>query len=338
MLTKPFSRFKKKSLSLLCLFYPEECNKMLDEIYYKKLAQYYLKINLKSCLEDNLENIIYSGISTITCIAKLNQTVIVTANYNSSDIILWDLNEKCCVKTINSSHRGKIVCLTKLSGNQLASGCTKGTIILWDLNTGHNICNYISKYYEILVTCKVNNRLFLAGSNSFIKLWDYSSGPNNPQNIKHIETPCIVKIGPSKLVSGDSKGSIYIVTIIDSLKFSMKEYFHEVHQGRVESLIKINKDQIASGGSDFVIKILDLTNGLCIQTLKGHLGIIKSLVKISKDRIASGSLDQSIKIWNLSNGSCIRSMNSHHMVNFLLLFGQTKILYDEDTQVKVWDL
>ena len=42
------------------------------------------------------------------------------------------------------------------------------------------------------------------------------------------------------------------------------------HLGAIDSLIKINDSQIASGSTDSTIKIWDIPTGSCLYTLEGH--------------------------------------------------------------------
>merc|ERR1711925_28963 len=63
---------------------------------------------------------------------------------------------------------------------------------------------------------------------------------------------------------------------------------------------------------DKTIKIWNVENGNCIQTLTGHENAVFS-VCISQDNrwIVSGSADETIKIWNVENGNCIQTLTGH---------------------------
>ena len=59
---------------------------------------------------------------------------------------------------------------------------------------------------------------------------------------------------------------------------------------------------LASGSTDKTIKIWDIRNGTCIDTLVGHTGQVNAIISFSeaKERlICSGSNDKSIIIWNV---------------------------------------
>ena len=113
-----------------------------------------LKLNLKFCFEENTIN---PEVGNITCITKLSQTQIAIASGERfGEIFLWDLSNDCCYKTLKYKH-SKVTCLTKLSQNKLASGCTEGLIVIWELNEGTCLC-FLRDYDEVLYCIsKINN-------------------------------------------------------------------------------------------------------------------------------------------------------------------------------------
>ena len=58
-------------------------------------------------------------------------------------------------------------------------------------------------------------------------------------------------------------------------------------------------NNLITGASDNTIKIWDLLNKSCAQTLFGHNGPVTCL-KINDDILASGSYDNTVKVWNLN--------------------------------------
>ena len=56
--------------------------------------------------------------------------------------------------------------------------------------------------------------------------------------------------------------------------------------------------RIASGSADWTVKIWDLKNKTCLQTLLGQKNSILSLGQLNNGKLISGSEDRSIYIWN----------------------------------------
>ena len=68
--------------------------------------------------------------------------------------------------------------------------------------------------------------------------------------------------------------------------------------GYVWSVVKLKEDnKIASASFDKTIKIWDIDEKKCINTIKGHKQDITILYLLSDGRLVSGSTDMKIKIW-----------------------------------------
>ena len=97
-----------------------------------------------------------------------------------------------------------------------------------------------------------------------------------------------------------------------------------------------------SGGMDNAIKIWDMTNGECINTLIGHSQPV-GRVRFNHDDtlILSGSIDRTIKLWNSHTGKCIQTFTGHSGVVIAVTFSpdETKILSgSQDCTLKLWDV
>ena len=71
---------------------------------------------------------------------------------------------------------------------------------------------------------------------------------------------------------------------------------------------------LASGGSDYTIKLWDLSRYTIVQTLTGHEHLIRSMAihkKYGKVILISGSIDNTIKVWDLDSYSVITTLEVH---------------------------
>ena len=81
------------------------------------------------------------------------------------------------------------------------------------------------------------------------------------------------------------------------------------HNKNVRSIKLIpNTNRLISASIDHTIKIWNITNGECIQTLNGHENVVTCLDLMSEHKLISGSWDCQIKIWDLNKNVCSNSI------------------------------
>lgn len=100
------------------------------------------------------------------------------------------------------------------------------------------------------------------------------------------------------------------------------------------------KDKIATGGSDNVVKLWD-SAGNFIRSYTGHSAAVLS-VQFSKDGqyILSSSADKTIKLWNVATGALIRTFSGHkaQVMQAVLSDDGAKIVSgSKDSTIKVWE-
>ena len=67
----------------------------------------------------------------------------------------------------------------------------------------------------------------------------------------------------------------------------------------IYSLLILQDGRLATGSDDFPIKIFNLENLECEQTLKGHMDGIICLAQLENGKLVSCSKDETIKIWQI---------------------------------------
>lgn len=124
-------------------------------------------------------------------------------------------------------------------------------------------------------TFLVTNKYYITGLNShIIKIWDKTVFKSDDENKK-----------PIKILRG--------------------------HNGKINSIIMIGENEIASASSDGTIKVWNIENKEILLTLKGHSAPVMYLIKLENNIIASGSDDGVIKLWNLEENSEMLSHEAH---------------------------
>ena len=177
-----FDRFKKKTLSLLLIIFPEDFE-VLEEIKYKKLTDCITKRNLNEA--SSLISIKVINLSNIRSMIKLSNSQIVTSS--STLINVWDLYRGQCITSIITLDT---VSLLKINKNQIVStfyydnlGLNNNIqciIKLWDLITKKclttiKVIHDKEDEDEENTLLKLNNTLIAYTNGKNIKLFDLQS-------------------------------------------------------------------------------------------------------------------------------------------------------------------
>jgi hypothetical protein len=234
----------------------------------------------------------------INHIALICDNIIATSH--SLYIKLWDFqNDYNCIKTITFQditsfglflplHNGMIIC----NANK-GDGYDFNCVLIVDINNIHPIMTIKHPYLWDLVAIP-NGRLALATC-EFISILDTT---NDFKNIKVFSDGAYSLLFMSKqnyIVSGNYK-AIYVWDI--SSDYQLIKIL-SAHDREIMCLLLISNRYFASGSWDD-IKLWDIDNYSCLNTLQGKQKAICSLMLLDKCRLISSSKDKML-LWNYKN-------------------------------------
>jgi len=98
------------------------------------------------------------------------------------------------------------------------------------------------------------------------------------------------------------------------------------YKGRIYCLIKTPKGSVISGGQDKTIKIWDIENKKCINSLEGHTSAIWDISYIGNDKLISASDDNSSLIWDLKNKKHEILFKSKKNISSIVLLDNNRVL------------
>ncbi len=201
-------------------------------------------------------------------------------------------------------------------GNTAASGCRRGTIKLWDTQTGAELATLRghNTYFISLAFNPDGTRLAGASWDKTIQLWDTRTGAELQTLRGHTEavgsvafssegTRIISSSGDKTIKVWDAKTGSELLTIRA--------------QPGSGGPVAFSPDgtRIASGSGDNSIKIWDFRTGAELATLRGHTCGVAD-VEFSPDGtlLASAGGDFAIRLWNTQTGAEL-SRNYRHQHN-----------------------
>lgn len=122
----------------------------------------------------------------IKCFVCISENLVALARVGENSIILWNIDEKKIVKTLNG-HTSSVNVLTKMEGNLLASGSDDRTIIIWDLGDGYKQKKTFKGHTGAIKSiCQISSHIFASGAawpDRTIRIWDMSDDSKNPTMI-----------------------------------------------------------------------------------------------------------------------------------------------------------
>ena len=294
-----------------------------NQIRFKKaksLLNNYFKISSKpfeSPIEYKLE-----GSSDVFSLAKLKNELL-AAGYLDGTIIIWDLKTKL-KKYKLEGHSAVIWSLVELDNDELASASGDKTIIIWDLKTKSK--KYVLQGHSDVVSslAKLDNDELASGSyDKSIIIWDLKTRSMKYKLEEHSDrVTSLEKLENGELASGSDDDTIiiweplrYFETKIgkceEKIYKRIKKYVLKGHSGNVNSLLKLENGELASGSSDKSIIIWDLKSKSIKYKLDGHTNNVNSLVKLDNHKLASASGDKTVIIWDLKSKSIKHKLDGH---------------------------
>jgi WD40 repeat protein len=89
------------------------------------------------------------------------------------------------------------------------------------------------------------------------------------------------------------------------------------------------------GGND-----VDVEEGTCLSTLRGHTGHVLCVLQLSNGRLVSGSYDSTLIIWDVSSGTCLSTLRGHTArVTCVLQLSDGRLVSGNwDNTLKLWDV
>ena len=198
-----------------------------------------------------------------------------------------------------------VFCLCPLSNNKIAFAGRDQTIKIVDENLKHIDTILTNEKGPILSLAEFDKDIIISGGmDSFIKLYDISKKKCVclDKYIGHRgQVNCVIKLkfNNNMFCSAGKDGSIRILTYDMTQEKKRIELIGKLdgHEGEIFCLIELLDGRIASGSSDWSIKIWDVKNKICVQTLIGPNAIL-SLTQMNDGRLICGCADKSIYLWN----------------------------------------
>lgn len=230
-------------------------------------------------------------------------------------------------------------------GSMLTTGCSDGTIKVWDVGTGaqRQVIRAHSKAIRLVAFSPVGPLLVSVNEERVLKFWNPLTGYE----------AAAVKMGKVRVEClAFSPDGALLVTAGSTSRDRPDIYFWDVaerkelgsmvgHKGGTTSLaFSPDGRTLATAGRDGAIKLWDLTTRQLRQTLVGHIGRINT-VAYSPDGtyLVSGGQDRTVRRWDPVCGMEIDSLKGNRAeVRCLAFSPDGNTLTSADGNLTLWDM
>ena len=208
----------------------------------------------------------------VTGLVKLMDNTRLASCSFDKHIKVWDISTHSCQMTL-SGHAEEITALIELNDGRLASGCTNGTIRIWNISTeGLGTCEITLESSSVLCLLQLKS-LPVA----------LPSPPGSPKTTK-TSLPQVTGDFTDRICCGHQNGTITIWDI------STGQCLQTLtgHSNMINSVIQLHDGRLCSCSTDKTVKLWDLHTNACVKTLKGHTSHVRCVCQLPDGRLCTG--------------------------------------------------
>lgn len=243
----------------------------------------------------------------ITCIVKLNDTLLTAASVDDSEAETFDgdvvhLCEYTTGRHVElKGHRRCVVCIEKLNETLMATGSEDHDVRIWDYITGQNTYLLRGHIRTVSRMVKLNDTLLATGSpDGVVCIWNYTEG----ERMHRLQVPPerawlsnMVRLNDTLLATANTR-SLCIWNYITGEEERNLKHESQHFAPRTE-MVKLNDTLMAAGYSD--IRVLNYKTGDELGREEGHLQgneRIECIARLSDTLMATGSTHNAVHVWN----------------------------------------
>ena len=148
-----------------------------------------------------------------------------------------------------------------------------------------------------------------------------------------VEVNSILALNPKVLILGGKDELLSLNLNTNDISLISNDY-----KGRIYCLIKTPKGQVISGGHDKKIKIWDIEDKKCLNSLEGHTSTIWDIKYIGNDKLISGSDDNTSLIWDLKNKTHEVLFKGKKNITSIVLLDNNRVLLAVGKNIILFDI
>jgi WD40 repeat protein len=251
-------------------------------------------------------------------------------------------------------HEGPVIALARGAGASLASAGADGKVLIWDVAEA-KVLHTLTPGGTIrtLAYSPDGTLLIGAGDANVLYVWEAATGKLKTKLEGHTDWVWCLAFSPDgkQLASGGSEGSVILWDVPNlkkqlSFSSSPPPPANTPPSKTVNTVLAVafspDGKQLALGGSDMQIHIVNLVDGKIARSLPGHTSSVTGLAFHPGGKLlVSGSKDRTVRLWDPVGGQPLKTLEGHTAwvqgVTFLAQ-GTRVASVSADQTVRLWDL
>jgi WD40 repeat protein len=245
-----------------------------------------------------------------------NNTILASGS-NDRTIKFWDVTTGT-ERNISADHLLFVRSVNfSPDGTRLVTGGAEGSIKIWDMINTSNILNPQTINAHLIEAASVayspDGTMIASGSyDQTIKIWNVPEVEKILTLNTDINGKALAFSPDSSLLASGDSSIIRLWNVTEKIPISVLNLTG--HQGIVLTIaFSSDGKYLASGeggtGSDFIIRLWDVSSGEKLRNFTGHTARVRSVAfSPNDDLLASGSRDNTIKLWNVSSGALLKNI------------------------------
>jgi WD40 repeat protein len=262
-------------------------------------------------------------------------------NVGAGAAMLWDTETAGLIRTF-PIHSGSVesIAFSPHDGANVLTGCSDGTLKLWNTKTGQIIQSVRAHSMVTSVAYSPDGTQILSGGyDGTLKLWDAATRLLIHSFRGHSRAVSSVAFSQdgTRVISSSHDTTI---TVWDA---ATGQPIHTIElKDATPNSVQFSPDGgFISGNDDNTIKVWDAKTGRLTRTFAEPPIRVKSVAFGPDSTIISGNDDNTLKLWDTKTGRLIRTFKGHtNDVNSVAFSpdGANVLSGSEDTTLKLWDV
>ncbi|HEY1860302.1 MAG TPA: WD40 repeat domain-containing protein [Gemmataceae bacterium] len=251
-------------------------------------------------------------------------------------------------------HEGPVIALACGTGATLASAGADGKVLIWNLADG-SVAQTLAPEAIVRALAFSPDGALLAGGGdgALVYVWEAATGKLKTKLEGHTDWIWSLAFCPdgNQLASGSSDGSV-IVWDVPNLKKQLSFSSSPPPPANTPPSKTLNTvltlafspdgKQLALGGSDMQIHVVNPADGKFARSLPGHTSSVTGVAFHPDGKLlVSGSKDRTVRLWDSAGGQALKTLEGHTAwvqgVAFLAQ-GTRVASVSADQTVRMWDL